>query len=900
MPTPPLEFDSSQPEFADGESSQSGDAGPSAAAEAGATASRRAQAVRTETPSNLQSSWGPGQPPLGEDPKVWRVLVVEDDHAMLQVTRLALQSVRFRGCPVELHFASSATEAHAILSSVQKFAVILLDVVMETDDAGLTLVRFVRDLLGDERVRIVIRTGQSGLAPEARVLEEYDVDDYRDKTDLSARMLRSAVLVHLRAYERQMQQWSVHDQLIWINQCTHAFHAATSVRELAGVAMSCLTRIHRLQQAWLLESSAILRGPQAVVEWTALGHYQGNGLAEPMEDVLLSLQELSLQALARPFEVMQASSWLLMATEPHAGVQEILLLQFDKLKDQPNWAHLMQLFARSPGLALRNLGLLGESNILARLPRELPVPLLRVDRDGCVLFANASAQTILDAWSLKLGGRVRSDWVARVRDALARGSSPTVEEVLPQAVFEMTIAPVAELDYVNIFGRDVTENRKMVERLRHAAFHDELTGLYNRAFFGKTLDSMIAEARAVDGQLGLILVDLDNFKQINDGHGHPVGDAVLQAVAWRLRSHVRHGDVVARLGGDEFAVLTRRLTSAEDLAALAERLRNCVVAPIQDEGVPARVSLTASLGLTIYPRDAGNGSDLMRCADLAMYHAKRGHVHGVSGYDGEVHRRVRRQGRVEELVRQALQTDQLEVHYQPVIDLVTGQLESVEALARIRGDDDEWLPPSEFILAAEEAGVIDVLGKMVLTRALADLKLLRQRVPSLRLAVNASARQLSEVGFVNMLDDLLARSGVTPASLSVELTESTLIYNSNSSLSALQQLRDMGVELSLDDFGTGYSSLSYLTRLPVDKLKIDRSFVCELIGDAPSQAVVRAIVTLGRSLGIQIVAEGVEQASQLSLVTELGCQYAQGFHICRPLPVAALDKWLAQRSCSVV
>jgi diguanylate cyclase (GGDEF)-like protein/PAS domain S-box-containing protein len=442
---------------------------------------------------------------------------------------------------------------------------------------------------------------------------------------------------------------------------------------------------------------------------------------------------------------------------------------------------------------------------------------------------------------------------------------------------------------VSVIARDITRRKQLEEQLTRQALHDPLTGLANRALFSDRLEHALARDRR-PGATVAIVIDLDGFKDVNDSLGHDAGDDLLTIAGLRLQGHARPGDTVARLGGDEFGVLLEETSAAEAMRS-AEVLLEGLATPIvlRDR----ELTPTASIGIAVA---AGEDADtLLRNADTAMYAAKRQGKGRYAIFEPAMHATVvERLDRAADLSR-AVQRHQLRLCYQPEIHLRSGRIVGLEALARWRHPTRGEVLPNEFIPLAEETGLILPIGRWVLREACRQAKAWQERWPArspLTIAVNLYARQLQHPGIVEEVVAALAAAELDPQSLVLEITETAVMEQLDAAITILTELRQLGVRLALDDFGTGYSSLSYLQRFPVDILKIDRSFVAGVAGSVEESALARAIVTLGQTLGLETVAEGVETAEQLAALRELGCQLGQGYYFARPLGPAAVDALL--------
>jgi diguanylate cyclase (GGDEF)-like protein len=408
-------------------------------------------------------------------------------------------------------------------------------------------------------------------------------------------------------------------------------------------------------------------------------------------------------------------------------------------------------------------------------------------------------------------------------------------------------------------------------RLRHLAMHDPLCGLPNRIFFGERLEAVIEEVRAGSATAAVFYIDLDHFKDVNDTLGHHVGDELIRNVTLRLSHTLRGGDLVARLGGDEFAVISTIGEDREKMEAMAQRIIAALCAPYAINR--QNIVIGASIGIAVIDEKCGAAADIMRYADMALYRAKSEGRNRACIYDAAMDAELSNRKLLEGDLREAIETDSLQVHYQPIVNNSGEVVVGVEALCRWTHPTRGVIPPSEFIPAAEHSGLIVELGAYVLRRACLDGK----AWPNLSVAVNVSPLQFRRTDFAATVERILADTQFDPGRLELELTESVLLGNVDTAEAGMLRLKALGVQLALDDFGTGYSSLLYLRRLPFDKLKIDRSFVLSIEKAADAAAIVHAVVSLGRGLGMKVTAEGVETADQQLFLRAAGVHYMQGF-----------------------
>jgi diguanylate cyclase (GGDEF)-like protein/PAS domain S-box-containing protein len=455
--------------------------------------------------------------------------------------------------------------------------------------------------------------------------------------------------------------------------------------------------------------------------------------------------------------------------------------------------------------------------------------------------------------------------------------------------------PHGAIEYVAAISRDISERKDFESRLAHQATHDALTGLPNRVLLLDRLKMAMARVGRTGRPLAVLFCDLDNFKVVNDSLGHDVGDTLLRTIAARISEAVRPADTVARFGGDEFVVLCDQLASEADAIVIAERLATVITEPV--EVGEHEIVVSTSVGIAFARSSHDRPEALIRDADVAMYRAKEKGRNRLEVFDDEMRARAMVRLDTERALRRALDRRELRVFYQPKIDLVTNLVCGFEALLRWEHPERGLLAPSEFIGLAEETGLIVPIGTWVLSHSCRQMQLWRAVYPEahdLELSVNLSARQVAQPDLVEVVSEVLADTGLDPERLELEMTESALMAHAAETVDLLRSLKRLGVRLAVDDFGTGYSSLAYLRRFPVNVLKIDREFVTRLGESVEDTEIVRLVTMLARSLGLQVVAEGVETERQLDVLRELGCDRAQGFYLSRPLAGAGVDDLLAR------
>lgn len=436
--------------------------------------------------------------------------------------------------------------------------------------------------------------------------------------------------------------------------------------------------------------------------------------------------------------------------------------------------------------------------------------------------------------------------------------------------------------------------RNAETHLHFLAHVDSVTNLPNRHEFNERLSFALAQADRMETSVGLLLLDLDNFKVVNDTLGHDSGDALLKLVADRLLQTLRSTDIICRIGGDEFVIIVEPTDDSTEVDGVAGKILTALAAPFAVEGHQLYVS--ASIGVSVYPRDACDARTLTRSADTAMYHAKNKGKNGFEVFQPAMEERAQKRLKLEANLRRALENGELQLHYQPQIDLRSGRVVGVEALLRWHCAELGDVCPAEFIPVAEESGIIVALGRWVLASACRQAAAWRDDglLDTIEhVAVNLSARQTRDSGLMNDIQDILRETGLPARLLELEITEGVLMENVHENLDLLHRFQAAGIHLSIDDFGTGYSSMSYLKRFPIDQLKIDRSFVHDVPGDG--EAIATAIIAMAHSLDLTVVAEGVETADQLDFLRRAGCDIMQGFYFARPMPVAELTELLRIR-----
>ena len=715
-----------------------------------------------------------------ESGAVWRVLIVDDDKDVHRATAFALSETRILGRRLEFLSAYSATEARAMLARETEFACILLDVVMETECAGLELVGYVRNELKDDRVQIVLRTGQPGYAPEMSVIRDYDINDYRSKNELTHTRLVTMLTGAIRAY----------------NQLC-AIDAGRRGLELLFEGATELVRER--------EISRFCRGVLRQLE-TVVGRKRGSMLGRELTNA------------ADRWEVLAAAG----------SMARLRGREVDMFSEPELVTHIRHVRTDS-------------HDATEAVP--LVLPLRSPSGEQLVLIID------LDEPLDDLGRRL-----------------------------------------LKLFALNITvgyDNARMFERVERLAYHDELTGTANRAALEELMAALIS--RGVE--FALLVIDIDDFQTVNDGLGRESGDRTLCILAEMLREYFGSKARIARVSGDGFAVLLAGMPEEEAgsrFDALGRRLADGI--RLDDYEIP----LTVTGGLVLYP-DHGQGvNELNHNAGIALKHGKRRARSTLCRFTRDFELELQRRLQVARDLRAGIGNGELHVLYQPRVTLSDQRVTGVEALIRWRRAE-ALVRPAEFLDAAEDSGLIVEVGRYVLEEACRQqLRWRDHHGIDLTVAVNVSMRQLRDVDFLNVVDETLAVTGIDPAHVEFEMTESLMMEDTGMVQRILAELRHRGTQIAVDDFGTGYSSLSYLQKLPLDRVKIDQSFVTGVDRNKEDQIIVSMIINMSHLLDLQVVAEGVETPEQHAQLERLGCDECQGHYYSEPLSEVRIPAFVRQ------
>jgi diguanylate cyclase (GGDEF)-like protein len=711
-------------------------------------------------------------------PSVWRVMIIDDDPDVHSATIFALGNLEIQHRPLDFLHAYSAAEARTLLNREQDIAVILLDVVMEQEDAGLLLVRHIRDALKMHEVRIILRTGQPGYAPEIDAIRDFDINDYKTKSELTRIKLFTTVTAAIRSYE---QIRAINASRRGLDLIVHASTELMALQGLQNFAAGVITQIA--------------------------------GLLSLKAEGLLCVQENLDGKNSKFFVIAAAGDYRNFINKPITDI--------------------------------------GDANITDALTRALEERRNIYNNDYTALF---------------FVGKAKRDFAA----------------------FLNTGTPLNEIDrrLLEVFCGNISvglDNVMLITRLHNFAFYDPLTKLPNRTRLIEILND--AHATRARDESTLALVDIDHFSEINDALGHQFGDLLLLAVAARLKTQAGGGLIVARVGSDCFGVLgAANQVNPANIIAQFEK-------PFSIDG--QQVQLSATTGLVKLREYEGGGADVLKDGDIALKRAKlqqrAGHFYFSKSMADDIRERVR----MMHALREAFEQKRLFVVYQPQIDLATRRPTGAEALLRWRTADGDFIQPDNFIPIAEYSGLIIELGEWVLRQACAELvRLRRLGYNNLMMSINVSQAQFRHPHFLEMLNRAIEDTKVPPTHVELEITESMAMEDPDVLIKLLGQIKQTGISIAIDDFGTGFSSLSYLQQLHVDRLKIDRAFIKEIISSARGSSIAEMVVQLGHNLGQTVIAEGVEDERQAAILAALGCPLAQGNLFAAPMTSDDLLAWL--------
>lgn len=837
----------------------------------------------------------------------WKVLVVDDDRDVHATVSLALGDVVIENRPLALLFAESGAQALKILADSPDIALVLLDVVMESEQSGLELVREIRDHLGNRKIQIAIVTGQPAYAPEQMVVEQYQINDYRLKTDLSADKLTTLVCSAIRSYKLLCELTDSQERLK---------HTAVACMEAEQRYLDLYDHAPDMYFSVAADSARITQCNRTLVE--VLG-YDGKEelIGRPVFDLYQSeSQERMREAFENFIETGEVhDAELRLRRKDGSGLDVSLNVTAERDAE----GAILQGRSSLRDIAERKkaeVALVASEERSRLLLESVGDGIIGVDLQGHCTFINPAALRMLGYHEEDLLGReVHSIIHQRFPDEreyplsecpmnqslCGKTGVRKEEEVLwhkdgSPIYVEYCSVPIQKDETVLgavVIVHDMTARMRAEQKIKHLAFHDSLTGLPNRALFTQHLNHALANLNRESIGFALLMMDLDNFKDVNDTLGHPSGDILLRAVAERIGKIVRDTDTFARFGGDEFALLQTHVCDYADASILAAK----IIEQIKQEFVldGASVHINASIGIVLPQKEPCGADDMISRADVALYKAKDAGKGRFAFFEDAMNEQLQREIDLAQDLIRAVERDEFVLEYQPQLDIWKRRLIGMEALVRWRHPTRGILKPAEFLDVAEKRGLIQAISDLVLSRACRQSHDWAERGLDFgRIAVNLSAQQLANPDFSDNVVAILDREVACPHHLELEFTETALIEADIRTQADIIRLSELGVQFAIDDFGTGFSSLQYLTKFRADKIKIDREFIRNVENDHNDSEIVKATIALGAALNLVTLAEGVETPGQEAFLKAHGCKQVQGYLYSLPVSAEQIERdWLS-------
>ncbi|MBF0453258.1 MAG: EAL domain-containing protein [Magnetococcales bacterium] len=841
----------------------------------------------------------------------WKILIIDDDRDIHHLTRMVLRGLKVDGRGVSLISGYSGEDACRLMAEDPSIAVLLLDVVMETDHAGLEAIQTIRDELRNGFVRIILRTGQAGQAPELDVISQYDINDYREKTDLTSQQLITSVTTALRAFRD-------------LRTIEHLAGRLKGEREILKKAQQIA---HIGNWDWDTVSDSITISDElSRILGLSPGFFGGriqdyldrvhpndqDRLEKTIRSALQGRRSFDLEyRVLRPDgskRIVRALGEPYCEDETHQKCRMIGTVH--DITEQREAESNLKIAASVFGGAMQEVE--AQLNLTAQVFENAIEGVIITDEKGIIQTVNSAFQTITGysekeavgnttdflqstdqndhlnkrKWAALHQGNV---WKGEVWNRRKNGEAYSQWETVTAICDRAGVVT----NYVSVF-HDLSDIKAREQLLEFRIHHDTLTDLPNRGLFIDRLKQSVITAQRTKGKVLVLFLGLDHFKKINNSLGHGSGDQLLKSVAHRFRDFIREEDTLCRLGGDSFGFILREIGHLKDALTVVQKLTGVLSEPFYIKG--HELHITASSGITLYPDDGEDTESLIKYADMALTRAKLAGRDGCQFYTETMGQQADRRLTLEKNLRVALEKEEFILHYQPKLSFGSHQVVGMEALVRWQHPETGLISPGEFIPVAEETGLIIPLGDWILRAACRQTKIwLDAGYTPLKVAVNLSARQFRQVGIFDLIKQILEETGLPAEMLELEITESMVMDDVEGAIATLTQLRSHGISIAVDDFGTGYSSLSYLKRFPIHTLKIDQSFVRDLSSDSKDAAIIESIISLANGLDLRVVAEGVETGEQLIFLEVEGCNEVQGYHYSRPLPAEAFLTFLEKK-----
>ena len=852
------------------------------------------------TTDEFSSLFAP-EPQVPVNPKngqidVWKVLLVDDEDDIHAVLLMALRDILVEGRPLQLFDARSAAEAKTLLGEHPDISLILLDVVMETELAGLALVQHIRRDICNRMVQIVLVTGQPGYAPQREVVSDYEIDGYRLKSELTADKIFVSVYAALRTY-RALRD-SERQRL-----------------ELESLAVDLREREGRLR-------SVVETAPDAIVQADAGGNIIGwnQGAARIFGYSTDEILGKSLNHLmpSRHWNAHHSAMTLLQAGAKPNLLGKIVDLTASNKRgtefpvemvlgswDTPTGPHYSAIIRDISDRKRTETGLRLAASVYANSYEGIIITnadkkIVDVNPAFTRITGYSHDEAVGQTPKLLASGRHDDAFYRRMWESIVdhgfwqgevcnrRKTGELYTEILSLSLVRDNNGALQH--YIGVFS-DISLLKAHEEELHRIAHYDQLTGLPNRRLLADRLAQALARSRRTQRSVAVCFLDLDGFKTINDRFGHAGGDRLLVAITERLQSVLRTEDTLARLGGDEFVLLLTELAQPKECQLALDRVLAVVRDPLEIEGT--FVAVTASIGVTLYPEDGADADTLLRHADQAMYLAKEVGKDSYHFFDPVHDHQVRTDRLYLQRLQEALERREFVLYYQPKADLLTGEIIGAEALLRWQHPEKGLLPPASFLHYLNGSDLEAAVGEWVIDSVLQQIATWNALGLSFTVSANVSADHLLRNNFADRLQQLLqAHPEVAPNRLELEILETAALTDMKKAVHTITECRKLGVQFALDDFGTGYSSLTYFLNLPVQMLKIDQSFVRVMLEDPGGLGIVESVVRLAQAFNRPVIAEGVETLEHGSMLMHFGCRLAQGYGIARPMPTEQFPAWI--------
>ena len=844
--------------------------------------------------------------------KPWKVMIIDDEEVVHSVSQMVLNKLSYNERGIKILQGYSAADGRRLLAKHPDTAVLLLDVVMETDNAGLELVKYIREVLKNPFVRIVLRTGQPGQAPEHEVISKYDINDYKEKSELTAQKLHSTMIVTLRAFDdlRKIETLSM-DKMRLENIVQERTKNLRNANTALNLSMEHLSQAQRISKTghweWLIKENQFIFSPQ-IRQIMGIAQDYDNTQYETLTDLVPSETRKKLinaieDAVKKriPYECEHPIN------RPD-GIQLFVRHRTEPVIDENG--HVTMLIGTMQDITTQHKATI-EMRKLSGAINQAADAIMITDINGKIEYINPAFKEMTGfSWNEAIGkspsllksGKQSLSFYERMWKTIKKGEAfndIVINRRKNGSLYyeEKTITPIKEengniTSFIST-GHDITDRMETQQELFHLAHHDALTGLPNRALLQDRLTQVLTRIKQNKRHIAVLFIDLDRFKIINDTLGHDTGDKLLKKVSERLIECVREGDTIARLGGDEFSVILNDVAKKEDIEPIAHKMLEQIATPFNIN--QHELFISASIGIVFAPENGEETLTLLKKADKAMYLAKESGKNRFQFYTSNDQKKAIKRLMLETALRRALQKQEFILQYQPQVDVKTGNICGVEALLRWQQNIFDNISPKHFIPLLEETGMIVDVGEWVLRTACLQAVEWKKQGNNLRVAVNLSARQFQQAEFVKTISSIIKETGVDTNMLELEITEGMLVHDIDKTTKALKKFQDMGIRIAVDDFGTGFSSMNYLKQLPVNVLKIDRCFIKDINNSPNDASIATGMIHLAHSLKLEVIAEGVDSIEQFSLLKAKGIDQIQGFLYSKAIPGDEIEKLISHQ-----